>query len=59
MFRSGGKRLMTLLHLFLLHRYKIVSVHYVSPNEDNARQADRMQAMGIYDEVTSEVGHSS
>ena len=25
------KRLMTLLHLFLIHRYKVTSVHYVSP----------------------------
>jgi len=25
------KRLMTLLHIFLIHRYKVVSVHYVGP----------------------------
>jgi isocitrate lyase len=50
------KRLMTLLHLFLIHRYKIVSVHYVSPNEDNERQAAGMKALGIYNEVNSEVG---
>jgi len=29
------KRLMTLVHLFLIHRYKASSVHYVTPNEDN------------------------
>jgi isocitrate lyase len=51
------KRLMTLLHLFLIHRYKAVSVHYVSPNEDNARQAAGMQSLGIFDEVHNEVGH--
>ncbi|MCA9264262.1 MAG: isocitrate lyase, partial [Planctomycetales bacterium] len=48
---------MTLIHLFLIHRYKFVSVHYVSPNEQNEKQATRMKALGIYDEVTSEVGH--
>lgn len=51
------KRLMTLMHLFLIHRYKAVSVHYVSPNEDNERQSAGMQALGIFDEVHSEVGH--
>src|SRR6266704_3434069 len=33
------KRLMTLNHLFLVHRYKIWSVHYVSPTDDNRYQA--------------------
>ena len=51
------KRLMALLHLFLIHRYKTWSVHYVSPNEDNERQAAGMKALGIFDEVNSEVGH--
>ena len=50
------KRLMTLIHLFLLHRYKIVSVHYVSPTEDNHKQTEGMKAMGIFDEVNDEVG---
>ncbi len=50
------KRLMTLIHLFLLYRYKAVSVHYVSPTDDNQHQTDHMVAMGIFDEVHSEVG---
>ncbi|MCU0234474.1 MAG: isocitrate lyase ICL2 [Thermoanaerobaculales bacterium] len=50
------KRLMTLLHLFLIHRYKTVSVHYVSPTDDNEKQCAGMQRLGIYDEVRSEVG---
>jgi isocitrate lyase len=50
------KRLMTLIHLFLIHRYKIVSVHYVSPTDDNHRQTEGMKAMGIFDEVSDEVG---
>jgi isocitrate lyase len=51
------KRLMTLLHLFLVHRYKAVWVHYVSPTDDNEKQAKRMQAMSIYSEVNTEIGH--
>jgi isocitrate lyase len=50
------KRLMTLIHLFLLHRYRIVSVHYVSPTDDNHKQTEGMKAMGIFDEVKDEVG---
>ncbi|UCF66136.1 MAG: isocitrate lyase, partial [Acidobacteriota bacterium] len=51
------KRLMTLVHLFLIHRYKIVSVHYVTPTEDNRYQARKMESHGIYAEVHEEVGH--
>jgi isocitrate lyase len=29
----------------------------VSPNEDNERQAAGMKALGIFDDVNSEVGH--
>ena len=50
------KRLMTLIHIFLLHRYKVVSVHYVSPTDDNHKQTEGMKAMGIFDEVNDEVG---
>jgi isocitrate lyase len=50
------KRLMTLTHLFLIHRYKAVSVHYVSPTEDNQYQARKMKSHGIYSDVHSEVG---
>src|SRR5207253_4101088 len=32
------KRLMTLTHLFLIHRYKLWAVHYVSPTDDNRYQ---------------------
>jgi isocitrate lyase len=51
------KRLMTLLQLFLIHRYKAFTVHFVSPSEDNIPQTMRMKDRGIFDEVTSEVGH--
>ena len=50
------KRLMTLVHLYLFHRYKIADVHYVTPTTDNERQAEGMQALGLYSEVNSEIG---
>jgi len=50
------KRLMTLLHLFLLHRYKSHAVHYLTPTEDNRKQAAGMEAMGLYAQVNDEVG---
>src|SRR5215472_14845597 len=40
------KRLMTLNHLFLIHRYKIWAVHYVSPTDDNRYQAQKMKTHG-------------
>lgn len=51
------KRLMTLTHLFLIHRYRIVSVHYVSPTEDNRYQVQKMKSHGLFSNVHDEVGH--
>jgi isocitrate lyase len=50
------KRLMTLVHLWLVHRYRIESVHYVSPTEDNQYQATKMKSHGLFSEVNTEVG---
>jgi isocitrate lyase len=50
------KRLMTLIHLFLVHRYKAEVVHYVSPTEDNQYQAAKMKTHGIFTQVSTEVG---
>ncbi|HUP65470.1 MAG TPA: isocitrate lyase ICL2 [Thermoanaerobaculia bacterium] len=50
------KRLMSLIHLYLVHRYKASSVHYVTPTEDNLYQTERMKAHGIFKEVNPEVG---
>jgi isocitrate lyase len=50
------KRLMTLAQLFLIHRYKADSVHYLTPTEDNRRQTDGMKARGIFSSVNAEVG---
>jgi len=51
------KRLMTLNHLFLVHRYKIWAVHYVSPTDDNRYQAQKMNTHGLFSDVHDEVGH--
>ena len=51
------KRLMTLNHLFLVHRYKIWAVHYVSPTDDNRYQAQKMSTHGLFSDVHDEVGH--
>jgi isocitrate lyase len=50
------KRLMTLVQLFLFHRYKVDSVHYVSPTEDNQHQAEGMKAQGLFGSIAQEVG---
>jgi isocitrate lyase len=50
------KRLMTLAHLFLFHRYKVKDVHYVSPTDHNQKQAEGMKALVFYSRVASEVG---
>jgi isocitrate lyase len=50
------KRLMTLVHLFLVHRFKVDSVHYVTPTEDNQYQVAKMRSHGIFKEVNTEVG---
>lgn len=55
-FSLRKKRLMTLAHLYLIHRYRIVSVHYVAPTEDNKYQTEKMKALGIYSNVNTEVG---
>ena len=50
------KRLMTLAQLFLIHRYKIDSVHYLTPTEDNQRQTESMRKRGLFSVVANEVG---
>jgi isocitrate/methylisocitrate lyase len=51
-----NRRLMTLAHLFLIHRYRTDSVHYVTPTEDNLRQTQKLKALGIFSEVHTEIG---
>ena len=50
------KRLMMLVQLFLVHRYKVDSMHYVTPTDDNLKQCERMQARGIFKSVQTEIG---
>ena len=50
------KRLMTLTHLFLIHRYKSSTVHYVTPTDDNRYQAEKMKTHGLFSNVHDEVG---
>ena len=50
------RRLMTLVQLFLIHRYRAGSVHYLTPTEDNLLQTQRMQQLGIFTDVRTEIG---
>jgi isocitrate lyase len=50
------KRLMTLSQLFMIHRYNASSVHYVTPTEDNQFQAQKMKSLGIFSNVSTEIG---
>jgi isocitrate lyase len=50
------RRLMTLVQLFLIHRYRAGSLHYLTPTEDNRMQTQRMQDLGIFSVVRTEIG---
>jgi isocitrate lyase len=50
------KRLLTLALVFLLHRYKVDAVHFVTPTDDNRRQAEKMTRRGIFSSAEMEIG---
>ena len=50
------RRLMTLIHLFLLNRFKANVVHYLTPTKDNHKQCEAMTKRGIYQNFNEEVG---
>jgi isocitrate lyase len=50
------KRLMDLIHVWLIHRFKAEIVYYVTPTEDNIYQTEKMKAHGIFSDVYQEVG---
>jgi isocitrate lyase len=50
------KRLMDLIHLWLIHRFKPEIVYYVTPTEDNIYQTEKMKSHGIFSNVYQEVG---
>ena len=54
--RLRKRRMMTLVQLFLIYRYKANAVHYLTPTEDNEFQAQRMKSIGIFSDVQTEVG---
>ena len=50
------KRLMTLIHLWLIHRFKADAVYYIKPTEDNIYQTEKMKSHGIFRDVNKDVG---
>jgi isocitrate lyase len=50
------RRLMTLVQLYLIHRYRARCLHYLTPTEDNRSQTQRMQHLGIFSVVRTEIG---
>ena len=50
------KRLMTVVHLWLVNRFKADAVYYVAPTEDNMYQTEKMKAHGIFSSVNKDVG---
>ncbi|MCV7373601.1 isocitrate lyase family protein [Mycolicibacterium arabiense] len=54
--RLRQKRLMTLIHLWLIHRFKADAVYYVTPTEDNVYQTQKMKSHGIFRDVHQDVG---
>ena len=50
------KRLMTVVHLWLVNRFKADAVYYVAPTEDNIYQTEKMKAHGIFSSVNKDVG---
>jgi isocitrate lyase len=50
------KRLMDVIHLWLIHRFKPEIVYYVTPTEDNIYQTEKMKSHGIFSNVYQEIG---
>lgn len=51
-----NRRLLTLMLVFLLHRYRVDSVHFVTPTDDNRRQAEGMTSHDIFNSASVEIG---
>lgn len=50
------KRFMTLLQLFLVHRYKVDVIQYMTPTDDNRHQTNGMKRFGVFEDVIEEIG---
>ena len=48
------RRLMSLMHFFLLHRYKTDLVHYLTPTDDNRLSVRRMIHNGVFREARTD-----
>jgi isocitrate lyase len=49
-----SRRLMTLMHFFLLHRHKTDVVHYLAPTDDNRLSVQRMIQNGVFREARTD-----
>ena len=47
---------MTVVHLWLVNRFKAEAVYYVAPTEDNQYQTEKMKDHGIFSAVKEDVG---
>lgn len=50
------KRLMSILQLFLIHRYKVNIIQFMTPTDDNRHQTNGMTKQGIFEDATEEIG---
>ena len=50
------KRFMTLLQLFLIHRFKADIIQYMTPSDDNRQQTNGMKRIGIFEDAMEEIG---
>ena len=50
---------MTLVQLFMIHRYRAGSLHYLTPTQDNQSQTERTQDLGIFTVARTEIGQIS
>ena len=44
------------ISVFLVHRYRAASIHYLTPTDDNAAQTAGMRELGIFADVQTEIG---
>ena len=49
-----SRRLMSLMHFFLLHRYRTDLVHYLTPTDDNRLSVRRMIQNGVFREARTD-----
>lgn len=40
----------------MIRRYKSDSIYYISPNDSNRRQTEKMKELGVFSEINTEIG---